>query len=141
MTPMPTFLDVFNAWSSLLQGGLRSFTQPILPNWTFNIDSNNSSSPQTEADVVAQFSYGKQLGKINDALAWLIAHREDAANSAALSEFTTMKNDIDLAKAESAAKRLEQTAHDLTALKISNPLEFRRVSAVLRKAIGPATGE
>ncbi len=136
MTPMPTFLDVFNAWSTLLHGTLRSFSQPILPNWTFNIDSNNSSSPQTEADVVAQFSYGKQLGKINDALAWLIAHREDASGSAALSEFTTMKNDIDLAKAKSATRRIEQVTSDLAALKVLNPVEFRRVSAALRRAVG-----
>jgi hypothetical protein len=133
---IPTFLDVFNGWNTLLHGTLRSFTQPILPNWTFNIDNNNSSSPQTEADVVAQFSYGKQLGKINEALAWLVAHREDASASAALSEFTTMKNEIDIAKAESAARRIEQVASDLASLKQLNPSEFRRLSAALRRAIG-----
>lgn len=136
MTTMPTYLDVFNAWNSLMQGTLRSFSQPILPNWTFNIDSNNSSSPQTEADVVSKFSYGKQLGKINDALAWLIAHREDAAGSVALSEFTTMKNEIDLAKVASAEKRVEQVKADLARLRETNLAEYERMCKALRKAIG-----
>jgi hypothetical protein len=135
MLPVPTPFDFLQAWTGLLHGSMSAFNQPILPGWTFNIDSNNSSSPRTEADVVSQFSYGKQLGKISDALAWIIARRDDAASSAVLSEFTTMKNEIDLVKLRSAQRRLEQVARDLATLKQEDPREFKRVASVLRNAI------
>ena len=51
----------------------QNLAQPILPGWTFNINSNNSSSPQTEAEVLQHHSYGRQLGRIADALAVLVA--------------------------------------------------------------------
>ena len=62
-------LNPFQAFASAMP----SFTQPILPGWTLNIDSNNSSSPRTEGLVVSRFSYGRQLGQVNDALAAIVA--------------------------------------------------------------------
>ena len=62
-------LNPFQAFANAIP----AFSQPILPGWTLNIDSNNSSSPRTEGLVVSRFSYGRQLGQINDALAAIIA--------------------------------------------------------------------
>ena len=134
---VPTWLDMLNMWSGLMQGSLRSFTQPILPGWTFNIDSNNSSSPQTEADIVAQVSYGKQLGRINDALAWLIAHRDAAAGAPAFADFLAMTAQIDAAKTAGVGKRVAQLAADLALLKKTNRQEYDRLSAALRAEIDP----
>ena len=131
------WLDVFEAWSGLMQGPLRSFTQPILPGWTFNIDSNNSSSPQTEADVLAKFSYGKQLGKINDALALLIAHRDAPPDAPAFQEFAEMTAQIEKAKAAGIGRRVEQVKADLKLLKKTNRREYDRLSAALRAEIDP----
>ena len=133
---IPTWLDVLNTWSGLMQGSLHSFTQPILPGWTFNIDSNNSSSPQTEADVLAKFSYGKQLGKINDALALLIAHREAPPDSPAFGQFAEMTAQIEKAKAAGVDKRVAQVKADLKRLEKTDKAEYDRVRAELRAAIG-----
>src|SRR5512145_2677242 len=43
-----------------------SLTQPILPGWTFGnvitVTERNSSAPETERAIVAEESYGRQLG-------------------------------------------------------------------------------
>ena len=130
-----TWLDGLDTWGKLMQGALRSFSQPILPGWTFNIDSNNSSSPQTEADVFAQFSYGKQLGRINDALARLIEEREGDDDVAAFDAFMEMTRKIDDAKRKGAKKRVEQIVADLKFLELSDQAEYRRAAAALRAEI------
>ena len=62
------YLDALTAW-----GVAPGFSQPILPGWTINVNSNNSTSPRTEGLVVSKFSYGRQLGQISDALAAIVA--------------------------------------------------------------------
>src|SRR5947209_4928897 len=55
----------------------RTLVQPILPGWVFgnvtNVTEQNSSAPETEREIVAAQSYGRQLGRIMDAVALLIA--------------------------------------------------------------------
>jgi len=76
------------------------FAQPILPGWTINVNSNNSSSPRTEGLVVSRFSYGLQLGRISDALAAIVATLpEEARAQPAVAEFMKMKAAIDVLKA------------------------------------------
>jgi hypothetical protein len=85
------------SWPAVLRSAPYNFEQPILPGWTFNINSNNSSSPQTEVDVVAKHSYGRQLGRIADALDLLIGERDgEAPQDKRLVEFLTMKDEIDM---------------------------------------------
>ena len=47
-------------------------SQPILPGWMFagsvNVTEENSSSPETEREIVSQYSYGRQLGRITGSL-------------------------------------------------------------------------
>jgi hypothetical protein len=66
---VPNPLDVFAA--------PRNLVQPILPGWVFgsvtNITEQNSSAPDTEREIIAAQSYGRQLGRVMDALAILIA--------------------------------------------------------------------
>jgi hypothetical protein len=139
MAAIPTPFDVLDTWHALLRDSMRTFSQPILPNWTFNIDSDNSSSPQTEADVVARYSYGRQLGRINDALAWIVEHHEDAAKADALREFVEMKQEIDRVKAGSAERRVEQLVADLASLRGSDRAAYDRLAAAVRRAV--ARGE
>lgn len=57
--------------------------QPILPGWTFadtvNVTEENSASPETELQMVSRYSYGRQLGRVLDAVNELIAERPDTA--------------------------------------------------------------
>lgn len=76
----------------------------------------NSSAPQTEVEVVQRHSYGRQLGRMADALEALIEERgEGASSDERFTEFTTMKQEIDEIKLDAAATRIDQLHADLAA--------------------------
>lgn len=117
----------------------QNLVQPILPGWTFNINSNNSSAPQTEAEVVQQHSYGRQLGRIADALAVLLAAaparvRDDES----VAEFVEMKEDIDRVKRDAAGARVRRLSADLDLLKKTDPDEFKRLRQALLRTLDAA---
>jgi len=137
MTDLPTWLDWVQFWSSASGWAPRNLTQPILPGWTVNIDSQNSSSPQTESDIVAHHSYGRQLGRVEDALAWLIEQHGGGRGVPEIAAFTRMKDEIDAEKTASTRRRLEQVLGELGRLERDDPDEHARLCARLREAIGP----
>jgi hypothetical protein len=125
-------LDVFAAPTSLVQ--------PILPGWVFgsvtNITEQNSSAPDTEREIVAAHSYGRQLGRIIDALAVLIADLPKAEqNARAFEELTKIGREIDDIKSQAAARRLDRIASDLATLKETQPEEYNRLAVTLRDAL------
>jgi hypothetical protein len=129
---MPNPLDVFAV--------PRNLVQPILPGWVFgsvtNVTEQNSSAPDTEREIVAGQSYGRQLGRVMDALAVLIADLPKAKQDArAFEEFAKIRREIDDIKAEAAARRLDRIAADLATLKATKPKEYERLAATLREAI------
>jgi hypothetical protein len=125
------------SWQLLWRGAPETLVQPILPGWTFNINSNNSSSPQTEADVLARHSYGRQLGRISDALAALIvAQHGDEPADRRFADFLKMKREIDEVKEHAAAARVEQIRKDLDLLRAKNPAEYERLRSALAEAFG-----
>lgn len=118
----------------------QQLNQPINPGWIFassvTVNARNSSAPETERDIVAEESYGRQIGRISDALALLIAERpESAPPSAALKEFAAMRAKIEAIKAGAAQARVARLIADLERLRRDEPAEFARVLALLR---GPA---
>jgi hypothetical protein len=139
---MPTPDNPFAAWSTArfwqpwLQLAPNQLVQPILSGWTFNINRQNSTAPQTEADVVARHSYGRQLGRIADALrALLLEQHAKPPKTGPLAEFLAMWNEIEEVKADSAGKRLEQITADLKLLKGSDPEAYRRLRNDLAQAL------
>jgi hypothetical protein len=114
----------------------QNLIQPILPGWTITINGINSSAPQTEVEVVQRHSYGRQLGRMADALEALIEERGDGTSSdERFTEFITMKQEIDEIKLDSAATRIDQLRADLAALKATRPTEYRRLSDALRHVL------
>src|SRR4051812_22239278 len=63
------------AWQAMWRMAPDNLAQSILQGWTLNINSNNSTAPQTEMEVVARHSYGRQIGRMSDALELLITER------------------------------------------------------------------
>jgi hypothetical protein len=125
------------AWMASWWRGLglapENLTQPILPGWAITINGINSSAPQTEVEVLQHHSYGRQLGRMADALQALIEERgEDASSDQRFEEFTKMKREIDDIKLDAAAARIDRVRADLAALKAARPAEYRR----LRDALG-----
>jgi hypothetical protein len=114
--------------------------QPILPGWMFansiNVTEANSSSPETERDIVAAHSYGQQLGRIMDVLDELIRNQPAGSLTAqAVHDFDELKNDIDKIKARQAARRAEQMITDLAELKRRDAEEYQRLATTLRKVL------
>ncbi len=99
--------------------------QSILP-WTFAglvVNESNSSNPVAERAIVSKESYGKQLGRISDALNSLIKQtnvkRDDAIN-----EFLELKAHIDDIKYGTEATRFEAVLVDLRKLRQKNKQLF-----------------
>src|SRR3954452_25600535 len=129
------------SWATLPPFAPNYLDQPILPGWTFNINSNNSSSPQTEASVVAKHSYGRQLGRMADALELLIdEQRGGARQDKRFTDFLTMKHEIDEVKRDAAAARLEQIPKDLALLKTQDETQYKRVREALVQALRTDSG-
>jgi hypothetical protein len=129
----------WNWWSGLSAAPQR-LTQPILPGWTVapvvTITGVNSSAPQTEAEVVQRHSYGRQLGRIADALQALIEERDAAApDDPRLAAFTAMKSEIDDIKLDAAEARVDRLRADLADLKSERPAEYRRLRDALRDVL------
>jgi hypothetical protein len=128
--------DWLRAWASWFPPAPHSLNQPILPGWTvapvLNVNSGNSSAPQTEAEIVQRHSYGRQLGRISDAVEALI-ELSGAAEDKRLTEFITMKREIDAMKLDASAARIVQLAKDLAALKEARPDDYRRLREPLRR--------
>ena len=123
-------------WQVVWRGAPDNLVQPILPGWTFNINSNNSTAPQTEVDVVAKHSYGRQLGRMSDALELLIEERHGKTpKDKRFSDFLTMKHEIDNVKQDAAARRIERIVEDLALLKAQDEEQYLRLRDALREAL------
>jgi hypothetical protein len=121
------------AWAAFAPHNL---VQPILPSATFgnviSITERNSSSPAAEYDITAKESYGRQLGKVMDALAVLIKERPAGAGSnPVLDELLALRTRIEQLKEDSLQQRAERLKADLLRLKQKYPEKFREIAAVL----------
>jgi hypothetical protein len=128
-------------WSTLFGLAPQFLSQPINPGWTLgpvvNITENNSSAPDTEREVLAHHSYGRQLGRIIDALSVVIDETRpdraelEPAQRECLDEFTKLAGEIRKIKEGEALKRVERIARDLAFLKAKHPDEYRKVQSLL----------
>jgi hypothetical protein len=115
-----------------------TLVQPILPGWSLiNITENNSSAPDTERRIVAQDSYGRQIGRIMDVVAALVAERpKDAPAGKAFSDFETLRKRVEKEKTQAAADRLTRVREDLERLKQEDPKAYAVQVAALRALLG-----
>jgi hypothetical protein len=123
-------------WQTAWRGTPDNLMQPILPGWTFNINSTNSTAPQTEVAVLAKHSYGRQIGRMSDALELLIEERHGKTpKDERLSDFLTMKHEIDKLKQDAAVTRIERIIKDLALLKEQDEAQYVRLRDALREAL------
>ena len=122
-------------WSAAMQLAPNTLMQPILPGWTLNVNAFNSSSPQTEAEVVGKHSYGRQLGRISEALAVLVEARDPKGSDDRFDDFRTMNDEIAEIKAGNAAARVSRLLADLDLLKVLRPEEHARLKDELKKRL------
>ena len=135
MTDSGKTSDLFSwPWTWPFPSMPEQFTQPILPGWSlFNITENNSSAPDTERRIVAQDSYGRQIGRIMDALEVLIEERHKGApDKPAFEEFEQLRKRVDQAKRAAAVDRLTRIGDDLALLKAEDDVAYQAQVKALR---------
>jgi hypothetical protein len=116
----------------------RELNQPILPGWVFagavTINEQNSSAPETEREIVAAQSYGRQIGRMSDALAALIGERpEGEPQTSEMREFLRMRAEVEEIKTRMAARRAERFLDDLARVKREDPGAFHRLADQVRR--------
>ena len=146
-TPSPSWpwtpadpAEWLRSWSEAMRSVPQSLTQAINPGWSFGpsftLNSGNSSAPQTEVEVLQRHSYGRQLGRISEALELLIEERaRSSPKDKRADDFLKMKAEIDAVKLDAAAARVDSLRSDLAALKKSRPAEYKKLKDALRRAL------
>jgi hypothetical protein len=136
-------------WPRLMMEEMRSasvssapqeLNQSILPGWMFansiNVTEENSSAPETERRIVSAHSYGRQLGRVMDAVAELIAERPKAAREVqAFQDFEELRREVDEIKTRATTKQLDHFVDELIELKRRNSDEYQRLAAELRNVL------
>lgn len=128
------FLELARAWMPVGIAAPNNLTQSILPGWSLiSVNETNSASPDTERAIVAKASYGRQIGRLLDAVEELIEERpEGAPRKKAFSELDKLAAEVARTKREAAKARLDQTRSDLTLLKEHDPAEYERQRVQLK---------
>jgi hypothetical protein len=126
------FLSAFN----LMNWAPRSLDQPILPGWQFGnvvINYDNSSSPETERQIVSAQSYGRQIGRLMDAVCVLINKQEESREGLkALEDLVKLHKEIENIKVRVAERKIELLRKDLELIKRNRPAEYRAMIAELK---------
>ena len=118
-----------------------ALAQSINPGWSsvVNINSNNSSAPETEQTVVARHSYGRQLGRLMDVVGLLIddlqAREGSVSQDERIEDFRRLQVDIDDIKRRAAERRLDRIAGDLEMLRRADEAAYERLKARLRELV------
>lgn len=128
-TMFNAWLDAATAWSrpwpTFGIAAPQQLTQSILPGWSLiSVNETNSKSPETERAVVSKVSYGRQLGRLMDAVEALIDGRPDAESNEAFKGLRTLADVIEAAKTEAAEQRIAGMIADLDTLRETNEQEF-----------------
>ncbi|MFZ6644100.1 hypothetical protein ACO0LO_00150 [Undibacterium sp. TJN25] len=121
---------------------ISALNQPILPlsiSTVYNVTDQNSSSPDTERKILAKDSYGRQLGKLMDAVAILIEQEKKTKKSLRqadidkLDALLALRKEIEQTKVDSAASRLDAIKADLLKLKSEDRPRYDKFMAAFRE--------
>jgi hypothetical protein len=113
----------------------QSLTQPINPGWSFGnviVNSVNSSAPDVEQQIVSQHSYGRQIGRLMDAVEALSEALPQTGKDERIKEFRELAAEVAEIKKEMAPRRLEQLRSELEWLKRNDPAGWEKLRDVWR---------
>lgn len=128
--------ETYSRTASLPSLAPQALSQPILPGWMFansiNVTEENSSSPETERKIVAEYSYGRQLGRIIDVLSELIDRWPGGAPDVpSVQRFAELR----VISRRSRPGALSRTIAELAEMKQRNPDEYARLAPKLREIL------
>ena len=134
-------LQYTEAFLAALPKGAPDYLAQTINPWTVNINSNNSSAPDTEQTVLARHSYGRQLGRVSDVVSLLVDQLESRnpalADDKRVAQFRELRTEIEAIKLKAAERRLERIAADLEALRGADEQAYERAKARLRELVRP----
>ena len=113
----------------------QSLTQPINPGWSFGnviVNSVNSSAPDVEREVVSRHSYGRQIGRLMDAVEALSEAVPGVGKDERIKEFRELAAEVEQIKKEAAPRRLEQIQREVEWLKHNDPDGWAKLREMLR---------
>lgn len=120
----------------------QALSQPINPGWSFGnviVNEKNSSAPQTEQAILAEESYGRQIGKLLEAVHQLIQAQPGGGGGVdAFSDIAALRAKVERLKQAAAARRIDQLKQDLELLRTYDPEAFEAQAAGLRAILNPA---
>jgi len=102
--------------------------QPINPGWSFTVNNNNSTAPQVEQDVLARHSYGRQIGRLMDAVCALAEALPKTSADPRIEAFRSLANDVAQIKRSASAQRIDRLREELEELKRNDPQAWRRLA-------------
>ena len=113
----------------------QQLTQPINPGWSFGnliVNNANSSAPEVEQAVVSRHSYGRQIGRMMEALVAIAEASPSLAKDPRVGSLIDLAEDVERIKQATAEERLEHLREELEELKANNPEAWRKLSALFR---------
>ncbi len=122
-------------WASLAP---QELSQPINPGWTFGnviVNQRNSSAPETEQAILAEESYGRQIGKLLEAVYALSKEKPGSDGNRAFQDIEALRNKVERLKCEAAATRIDQLRRDLELLKATDKAAFETKVEALRSLL------
>lgn len=125
--PMPS-------WPALAP---QQLNQPINPGWSFgnmvSVTNVNSSAPDIEREVLMQHSYGRQIGRLLDAVAALAERLPAAAGDPRIKEFESLLREVDAIKRRARLPRVERLREEIEELKRSDPRGYKQLREQLTR--------
>ena len=116
-------------WPAFSSWAPQNLTQPINPGWTFGnliVNEVNSSAPDTERQILAMDSYGRQIGKLLDAVHALIEAQGGPGKVAAYQDVFKLRASVEQIKCKAADRRVDQFGRDLELLKTADAASYHR---------------
>ncbi|NMO91306.1 hypothetical protein [Actinomycetospora sp. TBRC 11914] len=146
VTPRSSWGDVIGWWVDALSPARwapSTLTQPILPGWSFGpslvINEGNSASPTTEVAVLREQSYGRQLGRLGDALEAVVEAVGPTADHR-VEEFLAMQQRIAAIKEEAAQEEVARLRAALDRVRRTQPEAFEALLRDLTDGPGSVNG-
>lgn len=98
--------------------------QPINPGWSFGnliVNHANSSAPEVEQAVLSRISYGRQIGRLMDAMHAVVDALPQTHDHQAVRAFQALAREVAQLKQESCTQRMQRLRAELEELRRSDP--------------------
>jgi hypothetical protein len=130
-------------WAPWISLAPQELSQSINPGWIFGsviVNQRNSSAPATEQAILAEESYGRQIGKLLEAVYELTKEKPGSASNPAFQDIAGLREKVEGLKRKAADTRIDQLRRDLELLKAFDNAAFEKKVEALR-ALLPEEGK